>query len=72
MQDISPGATATEFQSTWLSGQPELQNAMKSHIGAYPWLTAKDITDAVEYVVSAPAHVCVQELLIAPTEQSAV
>ena len=37
--------------------------------GGFPYLTAQDIADAVVYVVGAPAHVSIHELIISPTEQ---
>ena len=32
-------------------------------------LEAEDIADAIEYVVTRPRHVAVNEILIRPTEQ---
>jgi NADP-dependent 3-hydroxy acid dehydrogenase YdfG len=32
-------------------------------------LEASDIADAIAYAVTRPAHVCVNEILIRPTEQ---
>jgi NADP-dependent 3-hydroxy acid dehydrogenase YdfG len=32
-------------------------------------MTAEDIADAIAYIVTRPAHVAVNEVLIRPTEQ---
>ena len=41
---------------------------MAAQIGSYERLSAMDVADAVEYVVTRPAHAAVSELLIRPSE----
>jgi NADP-dependent 3-hydroxy acid dehydrogenase YdfG len=63
---LSPGVVHTEFAERWLGEQvTEIQSTRQ-----FKPLVAKDITDAIVYVLGAPAHVNVKELIIAPTEQT--
>jgi NADP-dependent 3-hydroxy acid dehydrogenase YdfG len=62
---LSPGAVHTEFAARWLGEKiKEFEPLMQ-----FKTLVAEDIADAVVYVLGAPAHVNVKELIIAPTEQ---
>jgi NADP-dependent 3-hydroxy acid dehydrogenase YdfG len=61
---IEPGATATELAS---HNRPEILEGLRGQFGAT--MTAEDIADAISYVVTRPAHVAINELLIRPTEQ---
>lgn len=63
---ISPGFVDTEFASVFNHGDPA---AAQRTYGRYPVLQPDDVASAVHYVVSAPAHVQVHDLLLRPTEQ---
>ncbi len=63
---IEPGAVATEL-ATHL--RPEILAQMRQRFGNMEMMQAEDIADAIEYIVSRPRRVAVNELLIRPTEQ---
>lgn len=63
---VEPGATATELASHL---GPSGVEVLRSRFSAIEILQATDIADAVEYIVTRPRHVAVNELLIRPTEQ---
>jgi len=63
---IEPGAVATEL-ATHL--RPEILAQMRQRLGNVEMMQAEDIADAIEYIVSRPRHVAINELLIRPTEQ---
>lgn len=46
----------------------QMRESMAATIGSYERLSAMDVADAVEYVVTRPAHAAVSELLIRPSE----
>lgn len=62
---VEPGLTATELQS---HVRPEVR---QQTLGAreIEKLEAADIADAIQYIVTRPRHVAVNEVLIRPTEQ---
>jgi NADP-dependent 3-hydroxy acid dehydrogenase YdfG len=61
---VEPGATATELAS---HNRPEILESIRSQFGQR--MQAEDIADAIDYIVSRPRHVAVNEMLIRPTEQ---
>jgi NADP-dependent 3-hydroxy acid dehydrogenase YdfG len=63
---IEPGATATEL-GTHL--RPESREALRQRIESMEIMQADDIADAIEFVVTRPRHVAINEVLIRPTEQ---
>lgn len=63
---IDPGAAETEFSEVRFHGDAERARAV--YDGFVP-LSPDDIADAVLYVVNAPEHVNVTELVIMPTAQ---
>ena len=64
---VEPGAVTTEL--TQHITQPEAKAASeKMHASMRP-LLADDIARAVVYMVSQPAHVAVNEMLVRPTDQ---
>lgn len=65
---VDPGMTQTEFSNVRFKGNS--QRAAKVYEGAMP-LTPEDVAEAVVWVATRPAHVCVDELLIKPTDQAA-
>ncbi|MDX9892526.1 MAG: SDR family NAD(P)-dependent oxidoreductase [Bacteroidales bacterium] len=63
---VSPGAAETEFSITRFHGDTE--KAKKVYEGYEP-LVAADIANVVEYVVSLPEHVCINEINLTCTAQ---
>jgi len=63
---VEPGAVATELTS---HNRPEVLEQIKSRFSDMERLEAEDIADAIEFVVTRPPHVAVNEVLMRPTEQ---
>jgi NADP-dependent 3-hydroxy acid dehydrogenase YdfG len=63
---VEPGATESEMQ-TALASNPGVPAVP---VAGFQWLAAQDVADAVRYVVTRPAHVSINELLVRPTGQS--
>ena len=63
---IEPGAVATELAS---HNRPEIQEGLRNRFADMQRLGAEDIADAIEYIVTRPRHVAINEVLIRPTEQ---
>lgn len=63
---ISPGACETNFSVVRFHGDTE--KAAKVYEGYDP-LVAQDIADVVEFVLSRPPHVCLNEIIMTPTAQ---
>lgn len=63
---IEPGFVETELQE---QNRPEIHEKLKERISKIEPLNAHDIADAIEYAVTRPAHVSLNELLIRPTLQ---
>ncbi len=66
VSSIDPGAVETEFSHVRFRGDEDRATAV--YHGFQP-LTAEDVADAVIYVVNAPEHVNVQNMVILPTAQ---
>lgn len=63
---ISPGAAETNFSLVRFHGNQE--KADKVYDGYDP-LVAQDIADVVEFVLSRPSQVCLNEIVMTPTAQ---
>jgi NADP-dependent 3-hydroxy acid dehydrogenase YdfG len=63
---VEPGATATELAG---HNRPEVLAEMAKNFSGIERLTSEDIANAVLYVVTQPAHVAVNEVLVRPTDQ---
>lgn len=63
---ISPGACETNFSVVRFHGNKE--KADKVYEGYDP-LVAQDIADVVDFVLSRPPHVCLNEIIMTPTAQ---
>lgn len=66
---IAPGMATTEFSIVRFKGDEEKANAVYKGIEA---LTPDDIADAIYYCATLPAHVCINDLVITPTQQASV
>ncbi len=67
--NIAPGMADTEFSIVRFKGDKDKADAVYKGIDA---LTAEDIADVIYYCASLPAHVCINELVITPTQQAGV
>ena len=66
---IAPGMAETEFSLVRFKGNKEKAGIVYKGIDA---LTADDIADAIYYCATLPAHVCINDLVITPTQQAGV
>jgi len=65
--NIAPGAAETEFSLVRFKGDEAVAKAVYN---GYTPLFAQDIAESIEFVVSRPAHVNINDLLIMPTAQA--
>jgi NADP-dependent 3-hydroxy acid dehydrogenase YdfG len=63
---VEPGAVATELTS---HNRPEVREQIEGRFGDVKLLESEDIAEAIEFVVTRPPHVAVNEVLVRPTEQ---
>ncbi|MBK8293449.1 MAG: SDR family NAD(P)-dependent oxidoreductase [Solirubrobacterales bacterium] len=66
MTIIEPGAVSTELVDHNRDG---VREQVQKRFDSMTRLEAHDIADAIEYAVTRPAHVSINEILIRPTEQ---
>jgi 3-hydroxy acid dehydrogenase / malonic semialdehyde reductase len=64
---IHPGAAETEFSVVRFKGDEA--SAKKVYEGYQP-LTADDVADVIYYTTTLPAHVCINDLVLTPTQQA--
>ena len=67
VSQICPGAVETEFSEVRFKG--DTQRAAEVYKGYEP-LIAKDIADVILFVVQAPEHVNISDLVVMPTAQA--
>jgi 3-hydroxy acid dehydrogenase/malonic semialdehyde reductase len=67
--NIAPGMADTEFSLVRFKGDKERADSVYKGIDA---LTAEDIAGVIFYVATLPAHVCINDLVITPTQQASV
>ncbi len=65
---LDPGMAETEFSLTRFAG--DATRAAKIYAGVQP-LRAEDIAETMVWMASRPAHVCIDEVVIKPTDQAA-
>lgn len=66
---VDPGLAETEFSLVRFKG--DAAKAKKVYDGMTP-LSAEDVAEAILWVANRPAHVCIDEMVIKPTDQAAV
>jgi NADP-dependent 3-hydroxy acid dehydrogenase YdfG len=66
---IDPGLAETEFGLVRFKG--DAARARKVYEGMTP-LTAEDVAETLVWVASRPPHVCIDEVVIKPTDQAAI
>ena len=67
VSQICPGAAETEFSMVRFKGDAQAAEAVYQ---GYDPLVAQDIAEAVEFVLSRPGHVCINDMVIMPTAQA--
>jgi NADP-dependent 3-hydroxy acid dehydrogenase YdfG len=65
--NIAPGMAETEFSMVRFRGDKERADAVYKGIKA---LTAEDVADVIFFCASLPEHVCINDLVITPTQQA--
>ena len=66
---VDPGLAETEFSLVRFKGDAD--RARGVYAGMTP-LTAEDVAETLVWVATRPAHVCIDELVIKPTDQAAI
>ncbi len=66
---IAPGMADTEFSIVRFKGDTERAETVYKGFEA---LTGDDIADAIYYCATLPAHVCINDLVITPTQKADV
>jgi 3-hydroxy acid dehydrogenase / malonic semialdehyde reductase len=66
---IAPGMAETEFSLVRFNGDLDKAKAVYKGFDA---LTADDIADVIYYCATLPPHVCINDLVITPTQQASV
>lgn len=67
--NIAPGMAETEFALVRFKGDNEKAKAVYKGIDP---MTGEDIAEVIFYCASMPAHVCINDLAITPTQQASV
>ena len=64
---VEPGAVATELTEHLRDG---VRETVRERFRGLERLSAEDIAEAIEYIVTRPRNVAINEILIRPTEQA--
>ncbi len=64
---IHPGAVETEFSIVRFKG--DMEKAANFYKGFTP-LSARDVADVIFYACSLPEHVCLNDIVLTPTQQA--
>lgn len=67
VSQVAPGMVNTEFSTVRFHGDKE--RADHTYDGLTP-LYAEDIADFILYIVTRPAHVCINDMIVMPTAQA--
>src|SRR4051812_22674580 len=65
--EVDPGLVETEFSLVRFGGDAEA--AKRPYVGMTP-LTADDVADCIEWAVTRPPHVNIDQIVVKPTEQA--
>lgn len=65
---LDPGMAETDFSLVRFKG--DQHKAAQVYAGVHP-LTADDVAETMLWMVSRPSHVCVDEVILKPTDQAA-
>lgn len=65
--NVCPGAAETEFSIVRFKNDAE--RAKVTYTGMMP-LTADDVAGVIKFVINLPAHVCINDIVVAPTAQA--
>ncbi len=63
---VEPGAVATELASHL---RPEIREQSLARFADIERLVADDIADTIEFIVTRPRHMAINEILVRPTDQ---
>lgn len=66
---LDPGMAETEFSRVRFKGDESRAGAVYAGVRA---LTAEDVAEAMVWMAERPAHVCIDEMIIKPTDQAAI
>lgn len=67
VSSVAPGMVNTDFSTIRFHG--DTARANKVYEGIKP-LSADDVAAAIEFIVTRPEHVCVNDMLLMPTQQA--
>lgn len=65
--NVCPGFAETEFSIVRFKN--DTKRAKATYDGMTP-LTAEDISNVIKFVISLPPHVCINDIVVAPTSQA--
>jgi hypothetical protein len=65
--EVDPGLVETEFSLVRFDGDAEA--AKRPYVGMTP-LTAEDVADCIEWAVTRPSHVNIDQIVVKPTAQA--
>jgi NADP-dependent 3-hydroxy acid dehydrogenase YdfG len=63
---VEPGAVSTELSG---HNRPEVRESIRERFSGMQRMEADDIADAIDWMVTRPRHVAINEILVRPTEQ---
>ena len=67
VSQVAPGLVNTEFSEVRFHGDKD--RADKVYNGLKP-LCAEDIADVIHYIITRPAHVCINDIVVTPLAQA--
>ena len=70
VSQVSPGLVHTEFHSRLLMDKQKGEEYYKSRLESLSCIECQDVCAGILYLLSTPPHVCVNDILIRPLQQS--